>query len=580
MKKILNILVPIFVFGLLVTGCKKDIDTIKYNPVSSIGKVINHDIAGQILDENNVPLESVEIHIGSKSTKTDANGVFSISDVEVVDQAVYVTASKAGFFKGSKLFIATEGVKDQVRIHLLAKNLAGTYNASQTGATSFESVNLSFPANAIVDANGNDYAGDVMVYGNYIDPATDGFLFEMPGDLRAFNTDNEEVVLGSFGMMAVELESPSGEKLQVKEGAKVNISMEVPSHLMAAAPSTIPLWHFDETDGFWKEEGQAVLNGNRYEGEVGHFSFWNCDAPFPVIRLDGTVVSPDGDPVPNIWIRARTSDGLESGGLVRTDGSFVGKFPKDKEITFIIISYCNEVIFEETYGPFSADAILPPFVLDPSLITAIELVNITGQIVDCNGQPVSNGYLKITEGNSWFTGYNIEADGSFDFTLSFCELNQTLSVIAYDLDTRKKSVSQVAVTTNNIDLGLLETCEDDDEYFIYTLDGDEFYVPGSNTYISPDGDITYFEAYADSLISIIFQVENNNQAGLFPINASNNRYFYVNGFVGDDVSGLEANILNFPTQSGEYIEGTMGGMFIDRNQGSHTITGTYRKKRN
>jgi hypothetical protein len=582
MKKFQYILVSLVFAGLLLNGCKKDVDTINFTPIDTIGRVITHDIAGQVRDENNQPVADATIRIGSKTTQTDENGIFTIKSVEVVDEAVYVRANKPGFFEGSRLFIANEGETDIIEIHLLEKRLAGSFAANQSGDISFENIQLSFPADGITDESGNAYSGEVMVYGNYIDPASDGFLFEMPGDLRAFNSEQDEVVLGSYGMMAVELESTDGTKLQVKEGVSVDFSMPVPSHLLASAPTTIPLWHFDEADGFWKEEGEATLNGNTYEGAVGHFSFWNCDAPFPLIRLDGSLVSPDGDPVPNLWISARTNDGLERAGLASTAGTFKGKFPKDEEITFTIKSYCNEVVFEETYGPFSADAVLPPFVLDPDLITNMELVNITGQIVDCNDQPVSNAYLKIYDGTRWFSGYDIEPDGSFDITLSFCELDQnlTLSIEAYDLDTRKKSIAQVGVVNNTVDFGMLQTCDDDDEYFIYNLDGDEFYIPGTNTRISPDGDITYFDAWVDTLISINFQVENDLSDGLFPLGGGPNSYFYVNGLVASDLSGMEANILNFSTQPGEYIEGTIGGTFIDLNQNTHILTGTYRKKQN
>lgn len=580
MKKLQYIIAPLLLAGLLLPGCKKDIDTVDFTPVDTIGKVITHNITGQVRDENNLPLAGVLVQAGSKSSQTDENGVFSIQNVEVVDQAVYVRASKTGFFEGSRLFVATEGAKDVVEIHLLEKTLAGSYDSEQAGAISFENVHLSFPADAIVDANGNAYQEDVMVYGNYIDPASQGFLFEMPGDLRAFNTENEEVVLGSYGMMAVALESTSGAPLQVKDGAKVGFSMPVPAHLLATAPSNIPLWHFDEADGFWKEEGEAVLNGNTYEGAVGHFSFWNCDAQFPVIQLEGSIVSPDGDPVPNLWLRAQTAGGLERGGLVTTAGTFKGKFPKDEEITFILRNYCHEVVFEQTVGPFSTDAVLPPFVFDPALIPGTELVNVTGQIVDCNDQPVTNGYLKIHKGGSWFTGFTIDGDGSFDFVMEFCDLNQTVTVEAYDLDNQKKSIAQIAVTSNTLNLGQIQTCDADDEYFIYTLDGDEFYVPGNNTRISPDGDITYFDANVDSLIAVYFQVENNMSDGLYPLGGGPNSYFYVNGLAAFDVSGMEANFLNFSTQPGEYIEGTVGGTFLDNNQDTHTFTGSYRKKQN
>ena len=49
------------------------------------------------------------------------------------------------------------------------------------------------------------------------------------------------------------------------------------------APETINLWYFDEENGYWKEEGQAIKDGNKYVAEVTHFTWWNCDILFDAI---------------------------------------------------------------------------------------------------------------------------------------------------------------------------------------------------------------------------------------------------------------------------------------------------------
>ena len=46
------------------------------------------------------------------------------------------------------------------------------------------------------------------------------------------------------------------------------------------------------------------MNGNEYSGEVGHFSFWNCDAPFPLVEICGKVITSDGTAPLNVLIRA------------------------------------------------------------------------------------------------------------------------------------------------------------------------------------------------------------------------------------------------------------------------------------
>lgn len=68
------------------------------------------------------------------------------------------------------------------------------------------------------------------------------------------------------------MQSTNGQKLQIASGKKVKMSNKVPNELLDKAPSTIPLWYFDESLGYWIEKGEAHLVNDSYVGEVGHFS--------------------------------------------------------------------------------------------------------------------------------------------------------------------------------------------------------------------------------------------------------------------------------------------------------------------
>lgn len=53
----------------------------------------------------------------------------------------------------------------------------------------------------------------------------------------ANDKDNRRVALKSFGMMAVELESPSGEKLQIAKDNTAKLTIAIPASLQSSAPS-------------------------------------------------------------------------------------------------------------------------------------------------------------------------------------------------------------------------------------------------------------------------------------------------------------------------------------------------------
>ena len=247
-------------------------------------------LQGNIIDENNGPAAGVSILIGSRAVLTDSKGYFRITDAPLDKNNSIVTAEKTGYFKTYRSFRATSGV-NQVVIKLIKKKAAGVVDASAGGKITLPNGSeVSLPAGGIVKASGNTaYSGNVTVYAAYIDPTSSDINSIVPGSFMADDKDNNRVTLASYGMLAVELEGTTGEKLQISTGSKATLTTPIPLSLLSSAPATIPLWYVAEETGAWKEEGVATRNGNNYIGEVKHFSFWNCDINIPAVSVSLTV---------------------------------------------------------------------------------------------------------------------------------------------------------------------------------------------------------------------------------------------------------------------------------------------------
>ncbi len=257
---------------------------------------VNTSIRGIVVDESKTPLSGVNVSFAGMNTATDENGWFRFNDVEVDKNRAFVKAETSGYFQGSRTFIPSENGTSLVRIMMLQKNVIGTVSASSGGELSTSSgAKVNLPANGFIDESGNAYNGIVAVSAKWLDPTHEDIAVFMPGDLLGEDAAGQEQGLESFGMMAVELTGTSGQELNLSKNA--TLTFPVPASLLGAAPSTIPLWSFDEEEGIWKEEGSADLVGNEYIGQVSHFSFWNCDAPFPLVELEGLLEYEDGSPV-------------------------------------------------------------------------------------------------------------------------------------------------------------------------------------------------------------------------------------------------------------------------------------------
>jgi hypothetical protein len=476
MKKIILLMLA----GMLAfASCKKDTLVIDPPPppIDNTRNFVqvNTSVAGQVVDKNNAPVSDAMVSFGTANTMTDANGIFKFENVSVLENRAFVKIEKAGYFHGSRTFFAYANQRSNVKISLLEKTIQGTVGASGGTVATPEGVKLVFPADAVVDADGNLYTGTVQVAAQYLDPTADNISSIMPGDLRGISTDNVEEGMTTYGMVAVELLGSGGELLNVADGKTVQLTMPVGSTQTSSAPAEIPLWYFDETNGVWKEEGKATLQGNEYVGEVSHFTFWNCDISWDLIYLDGSILL-DGVGLEGAYVCLSFDSGQgwinTACDITNTGGVFSGQVPTNTTLTLKVYASgytnCGDAIHSQEIGSFTVDVTLDPINIDPATV-ADNSMTVTGTLVDCDNNPVTNGYAKIKLG--WAEYYAYTTDGTIDYTFTYCGTATDIEISAVDLDdfTQSDAVSYTVAST--IDIGQVQACITLAEYITYEFDG-------------------------------------------------------------------------------------------------------------
>ena len=310
---------------------------------------VNADVYGRVTDDSNVPVQGATVKSGTLTTTTDVNGYFRFNSAPLDKTNGFIKVEKEGFFQGSRTFTPNTAATNYVSIRLIKKFLSGSFSAA-SGGTVTESTGgtIIFPANGVVNAaNNSAYTGNVSVYAYFINPAAAGFRDIMPGALRGINANNQATGLKSYGMIAVELTGAGGEKLQLANGKTATITLPIPTTLQSQAPATIPLWHFNDTTGVWKQEGSATKQGVNYSGTVSHFSFWNCDDPFPVVDFAVTIKDQNNNPLRYtevvLKIVGDTVNPAEN-GYTDSTGKVAGPVPLNKTMQMQVLNHCGVVI--------------------------------------------------------------------------------------------------------------------------------------------------------------------------------------------------------------------------------------------
>lgn len=580
----LKLIIVTFIALICFTNCSTNddepvIEIPTTNPVSggtlNLGATITRDFIGQIIDESNNPISGVTVTIGSLTKQTDANGIFIIKNASVKEQMAYVTATKTGYLDGSRSLVPTTG-SNNVKIMLLSSTPNQTINS---GAAS--TVTLANGTKVVFDGTfksdtGTAYSGAVSVVLKHLDPADPNVSKKMPGMLLAQNTAGQAQVLNTFGMIDVVLLGSGGQKLQIVNPAQ--IEMPITSTQLASASATIPLWHFDQTAGYWIEDGTATKVGNVYKGTVSHFSWWNCDYPYAQATLNIKVVNSSNIPLTNIRV-----DILPSGytyaaqGYTNSLGLVSGVIPANLAFDVKVYDTCGVLILTQpqTALAVGSSTTLPNIVISSGL-SANSLV--TGTLLKCNNTNVTNGYIQMVYGGQ--PQAVLVTNGAFSFNTLVCSTSSTFTLQGYDYDNLQTTgIINSAFTGTNTILGNITACTAVAEYITYQIDsgivnniivnvkatsqGTSFYLSGGNQ--TPAGGLGFY-LQGNTITPGSYTTANGfTLEGPFLVGTS---------FVSNSTPNTIAFNLNNFGAVGAYVDLTFNGTYTDTSSVVHTITGS------
>lgn len=452
--KIITKLIPFLIILLAFSSCRKDneelIDqgTNSPNPVVKIETTFN----GTVKDENGEALEGARITIDGKQTQSDMNGYF-ILETDANVEGAFIKVNLSGYYEAYGNIIPSEGLT-YVQFVMIAKEDGTTFNSSTARTVQNGANKVSFEANSFKHKNGDPYTGEVTVYMDYIDPTAENFGLQMPGDLPAYNQSFDPIILESFGMVNVEIYSAAGEELDITKNAQLEIA--VPKDLINNAPNQIPMWYFDVDLGYWVEEGIATLAGDIYQTEVSHFTLWNCDVPIDFITLEGLVFYSDVI-LKNVKVEVTWVNENQSRTTSTDDkGIFQGKVPNDASLKVEVFDDCNNPIYSEIVGPFSSDAQINCV----CSFNNYETIEVFGTVLDCDDNPVSNGYALVQLENGSAHQAHTDVNGAFSIDLVNCNESESVDVTGIDMDALLQSATAgVNIFNNEADAGYIRACD-------------------------------------------------------------------------------------------------------------------------
>ncbi|MFK7906920.1 MAG: hypothetical protein AB8B69_17435 [Chitinophagales bacterium] len=573
-------------FAVFFNACVKDEDFGKTEILLPDAKeMIVTNIFGLVVDENDLPVVNSEVSLktdaGFEATTTDENGNFKYFNVRVVREGAFLKVHQSGKFEGFRKMNVTPESYNYTKIKLLDKTIVGSVSAASGGTVSHSSsASLKLAANSVRYESGGEYTGNVNVAMSWIDPTADDLPARMVGDLSGVDNEGKEVVLGTYGMLNVELLADNGDELQLKEGSPATLSFPVPTEIRSQAPSSIPLWAYNEDIGTWFEEGSAILQNGFYVGSVSHFSSWNCDYKGERISVTGKVMSRnlanEEVVMPFLQIYIEVENILNKGGFLDSSGEFeFFNFPANVEFTITIKDRCDEILYQEQFGPYADDTDLGTIIIQAA---NGDFVSVIGAATDCNDNSISDGHVDFELDDLHFI-YPLQDNGVFDFAVNLCgDTSGKISVV--DIGNLKASpVQTLDLTSNPTDAGVLVACDELPIFLNIEVDGAPYrlFLKANVNFYNQNGQVGDGEMHVtgdefDEGVSDYYYADING--GLVTgVGTYNN----VNGYFGSEMSGrfyslvpasTTMEVTHFGENPGDLIRGTFTGQATAEDQGT------------
>lgn len=532
-------------------------------------------LQGRVVDQNGAPVQGAAVSSGTATATTDVNGLFSFRNISMSSRFGYVQVVKSGYFTGSRSIIAGPSSSNYVNIQLVSRTLTGTFPAPTGGKIALQAGDTaSFSAASVVTASTNAaYTGTVYVYAQYLDPTDSNLYKYMPGDLRGIGSNGEETGLQSFGMMDVEMQDASGNKLQLASGQTATLTWAIPQTLQALATTTIPLWYFNDTTGQWLQQGTATREGNNYVGQVGHFTFWNCDAPMGTVNFSVYLKDQHGNPLPYTYIEFQSTGYGTRGGYTDSTGFATGLVPKGQPLLMEVMTECGTLIGGFNVGPAVADVNLGTVTVN---LQNAELT-LTGTVVNCSNNPVDSGYVSVL-----LDGLNyraVVANGVFTLPISRCFLStDPVQILAVDLsDNQQSSITTINADTGTVNVGQLTACNvaNTTPFINFTVGGNSY------SYAEPQFGIEYAYNSNTNTVAMYVDSANNNPidlniSGLNAAGTYTDSIYMVAG--GSGYYGLITYTVTAFGPIGSYVQGTFTGPVVGTFTSS-TLTGSFNVQR-
>jgi len=245
------------------------------------------------------PIKYCEFKIGDKYYNADREGVFQFEVPEDKQRltAVFVDNFYREYADFTKVFRIVQGQSLFSKIVLRAKPTPKPFNSSEPykvpvgdGGDGSAFAEIEIPEDALLKDDGTIFTGQANLRMTVTDPRNATDVMTAPADFSTISEDGEEQILVSYGMLRLDFEDDSGNKLSTSKSIKLFLDPEKLNISVDSNGNTsTKLWWLDENTGRWMEAGDLWLDTTKTNRSRRSPSRFLLTEITPVVQRQGTL---------------------------------------------------------------------------------------------------------------------------------------------------------------------------------------------------------------------------------------------------------------------------------------------------
>jgi len=559
---------------LLLFSCRKEVDIfVDEDPITDPpAELVVTSIYGQVVSESSLPVPDAVIKIRDYEVKTDANGYFEFDKIQANRFGTQIIASKDGFVRNIQTVYPRLNQQMFRTIILSEKVNSATFlTTSGTTIDLGKQTSLIIPPRSIVyTADGTDYSGEVRLIWSQHHISDEHFLNLIPGELTGLDTAKAIKGLSPIGVIQMEMTDVQGNALRLAQGKTARMQYHIPEDYKGVLESTVPFWYFDVKKNTWIQSSDAIKqSAQSYEVNLSGISSWCMAYPQNIIPFKGTLTATDGNGLTNFSVVV--SSGLDKLELSTDNGGyFYGNVPANKPLTVEILNDCGYLVKQETIGPATTEITFEKQLVEN---TSCKTIPISGFLLDCEGNKITNGYVLLTSDNNRYF-LRTDSEGKVSGQFRMCGNIEDAQLEAVDYENNIQATMDVNVLLGQaVQLGQWKICDRVDGYISLQFN-DDLYLLNEEVTVDQDNDDVIFSA-ASAAFGIECWVKDFHGEGIYLMPSQSTADFVVSFFpilpnapnlVPKDISSFSTYKLEISKYvENELMQGKIQGLVRDEN---------------